>query len=135
MSALQKIVEEIEKSVECDLMYVEIWVNHKVARNTIVNSGATHNFMTETKAKRLNIFWHWDVGKIKIVNSTALPVLGVAKRTPIKLGIWMGQTDFVTVKMDDFDIVLRMDFLLEQKVIPIPLAKSLVITGPNPTII
>jgi len=37
--------------------------------------------------------------------------------------------------MDDFDIVLRMDFLLEYKVIPMPLAKGLVKIGSDPTII
>ena len=72
---------------------------------------------------------------MKIINLTALPVLGVAKRTPIKLGTWIGQTDFAIVKMDEFDIVLRTNFLLEHKVIPMPLAKSLVITGSNPIII
>lgn len=37
--------------------------------------------------------------------------------------------------MDDFEIVLRMDFLLEYKVIPMPPAKGLVIIGSDPTII
>lgn len=37
--------------------------------------------------------------------------------------------------MDDFDEVLGMKFLLEHKVIPIPLAKCLVITRCMPTIV
>ena len=37
--------------------------------------------------------------------------------------------------MDDFDVVLGMEFLLEHKVIPMPLAKCLVITDHNPTVI
>ncbi|XP_022975729.1 uncharacterized protein LOC111475919, partial [Cucurbita maxima] len=37
--------------------------------------------------------------------------------------------------MDDFDVVLGMEFLLEHKVIPMPLAKCLVITDRNPTVI
>ena len=36
--------------------------------------------------------------------------------------------------MDDFDIVLGINFLLEHKVIPMPLAQSLVIIGSKPTI-
>lgn len=32
-----------------------------------------------------------------------------------KLGSWSGQTDFLVVKMDDFDVVLGMEFLLEHK--------------------
>ena len=70
LSTLQKTVEETEEPMEHDLMYVEIWVNHKAARSTIVDSGATHNFMTETEAKHLNILWHQDTGKMKAVNST-----------------------------------------------------------------
>ena len=128
-------MEEIEKPVECGLMYVEIWVNHKAAKNTIVDSKATHNFMTETEAKRLNILWHRDVGKMKAVNLAAVPVLGVAKRTPIKLGTWTGQTNFVIVKMDDFDIVLGMDFLLEHIVIPMRLAKKFSNNRVKPAII
>ena len=37
--------------------------------------------------------------------------------------------DFVIVKMDDFDVVLGMEFLLEHMVIPISLANCLVVTG------
>ena len=43
--------------------------------------------------------------------------------------------DLVVVCMDNFDMVLGMDFLLEHKVIPMPLAKCLVITDHNPTVI
>ena len=62
-------------------------------------------------------------------------MVGVSKRVPFKLGAWTGELDLVVVRMDDFDVVLRMDFLLEHKVIPMPLAKCLVITKRNPTII
>ena len=37
--------------------------------------------------------------------------------------------------MNEFDIMLGMDFLLEHKVIHMPLAKWLVLTGSNPIII
>ena len=131
----KKRVEETTELMDCSFMYVEVWVNHRVTRNTTVDSKATHNSMTETKAKWLNILWHQDAGKMKIINLTSLPVLGVAKRTPIKLGTWIGQTDFAIVKMDEFDIVLRTNFQLKHRVIPMPLAKSLVITGSNPIII
>lgn len=59
----------------------------------------------------------------------------IAKRTPIKIGTWTRQTNFVIVKMDEFDIVLRKSFLLEHKVIPMSLKKFLVVTGSNSTII
>ena len=91
--------------------------------------------MTETRVKRFNILWHQDTGNMKAVNLTTLPVLGVAKRTLIKLRTWTKRIDFAIVKIDDFDIVLEMDFLLKHKVIPMPLAKCLIVTRSNPTII
>lgn len=48
---LQSIVEEMEELVELNLLYVLVWVNHRVAKNTIVDLGATRKFMTETKIK------------------------------------------------------------------------------------
>ena len=116
-------------------MYVEVWVNHTAAMNTIVDSKATHRFMTETDAKCLNILWHRNIRKMKFINWVILSVLGVVKRSPIKLGTWTGQTDFLIVEMDDFNIVLGMDFRLEYKVILMPLIKCLVVTESNPKII
>ncbi|TYJ98402.1 uncharacterized protein E5676_scaffold232G001530 [Cucumis melo var. makuwa] len=41
----------------------------------------------------------------------------------------------VVVKMDDFDVVLGMEFLFEHQVIPMPSARCLVIIGSFPTIV
>ena len=72
---------------------------------------------------------------MKAVNLTSLLVLVIAKRTSIKLETWTGQTNFVIVKIDDFNIVLGIDFLLEHKVIHMPLVKCLVVIRSNETII
>ncbi|KAA0045373.1 uncharacterized protein E6C27_scaffold316G001600 [Cucumis melo var. makuwa] len=53
----------------------------------------------------------------------------------IRLGGWSGLIDFMVVKMDDFDVVLGMEFLLEHQVIPMPLAKCLVINGSAPSVV
>ena len=46
LSALQKKAREQREPIKKGLMYVEAWMNHKLAKNTMVDSGATHNFMT-----------------------------------------------------------------------------------------
>ncbi|KAL4011218.1 hypothetical protein IC575_028270 [Cucumis melo] len=69
------------------------------------------------------------------MNFAALPIIGLVKRTMIRLGGWSSLVDFVVVKMDDFDVVLGMKFLLEHPVIPMPLAKCLVITGFAPSVV
>ena len=63
------------------------------------------------------------------MNFVTLPIVELLKQTMMKLEGWKGPVDIVVVKMDDFDVVLRMKFLLEHQVIPMPSAKCLVITG------
>ncbi|TYK30024.1 hypothetical protein E5676_scaffold587G00340 [Cucumis melo var. makuwa] len=72
---------------------------------------------------------------MKVVNFVAPLIVGLVKQSMVKLGGWRGLVDFVVVKMDDFDVVLGMKFLLERHVIPIPSAKCLVIIESFPTIV
>ncbi|KAA0062527.1 uncharacterized protein E6C27_scaffold43900G00020 [Cucumis melo var. makuwa] len=58
----------------------------------------------EAEAKGLSLRWEKDTGKMKAVNSAALPIVGLVKRRMRKLGGWSGPVDFVVVKMDDFDV-------------------------------
>ena len=73
--------------------------------------------------------------KKKVVNSNALPIVEVSKRVHLKLGARSGELNLVVVRMDDFDVVLETNFLIEHKVIVMPLAKCLVIIDHNPTVI
>ncbi|TYK07555.1 RNA-directed DNA polymerase-like protein [Cucumis melo var. makuwa] len=52
---------------------------------------------------------------MKAMNSVALSIIGLVKRKVIKLEGWKGPADFVVVKMDDFDVVLGMEFLLKHQ--------------------
>ena len=100
-----------------------------------MDSGATHNFIAEVEARRLNLCWEKDAGKMKVVNSARLPITRLIKRTTMRMGEWSGLIDLMVAKMDDFDVVLGMEFLLEHQVIPMPLAKCLVITRTTPTVV
>ncbi|TYK09503.1 uncharacterized protein E5676_scaffold499G001070 [Cucumis melo var. makuwa] len=135
LSSLQKKSGERNVPIKRSLLYVDTWINQKQTKSTMVDSGATHNFITEAEARRLRLRWEKDSGRMKVVNSVALPVVGLVKQTVIRLGGWKGPVDFVVVKMDDFDVVLGMEFLLEYQVIPMPSAKCLVITGSFPTVV
>ena len=47
----------------------------------------------------------------------------------MKLGMWERTTDLIIVPMDDFDVVLGMEFLLKKSAIPIPVTGSLLTVG------
>ena len=104
-------------------MFVDATINSQPSKSTLIDSGATHNFIADQEAQRLGLSIGKDLGKMKAVNSEALPIVRVSKGVPFKIGDWTGELDLVVVRMDDFDVVLGMEFLLEHKVIPMPLAK------------
>ena len=43
------------------------------------------------------------------------------------IGSWEGRVDFTVALMDDFKMVLEMDFLQKVKVVPLPFLRSMVI--------
>lgn len=92
--------------VKRGLMYIDAWVNQRGAKNTTIDYVAIHNFMTEAKARGLNLYWKKDARKMKVVNSATVPIREVVKRIILKLGTWNNHVNFVIVKMDDFEITL-----------------------------
>ncbi|TYK14141.1 RNA-directed DNA polymerase-like protein [Cucumis melo var. makuwa] len=50
----------------------------------MIDSGATHNFITEAEARRLRLRWEKDSGRMKAMNSVALPLVKLVKQTVIR---------------------------------------------------
>ena len=123
LSALQRKVNPKEIIVK-GLMFVDATINSRPSKSTLIDSGASHNFIADPEARRFGLAIEKNPRKMKVVNSEALPIVGVSKRVPFKLGTWTQEMDLVVVRMDDFNVVLGM-----------PLAKCLVITDHNPTVI
>ena len=96
-------------------MFIDATINSRSSKSTLIDSGATHNFIADQEARRLGLTIEKDPEKIKVVNSDALLIVGVSKRVPFILGTWTGEMDLVMVRMDNFDVVLGMDFLLDTK--------------------
>nr|GEW43303.1 hypothetical protein [Tanacetum cinerariifolium] len=66
-------------------------------------------------------------GIIKAVNSLAKIIYGVAKDVRAKIGEWEGTIDLAVVPIDDFKVVLRLEFLDRVRAFPMPFANSLCI--------
>ncbi|RVX03349.1 hypothetical protein CK203_019916 [Vitis vinifera] len=108
------------------LMYVEALVNGK-ATKALVDTGATHNFVSEDEARRLELQASKEGGWLKAVNSAAKPSHGVARGVTMHIGSWEGRVDFTVAPMDDFKMVLGMDFLQKVKAVPLPFLRSMAI--------
>ncbi|XP_060172138.1 uncharacterized protein LOC132603213 [Lycium barbarum] len=89
--------------------YVDLTINNKPAR-ALVDTGATHNFVTEAAAKRLELKLAPINALVKTVNAKPENARGVVSGVSVKLGDWKGMTNFTATTMDIFDIVLGQEF-------------------------
>ncbi|KAK2982071.1 hypothetical protein RJ640_003196 [Escallonia rubra] len=92
------------------LLYMEAKLNGKLA-HVLVDTGATHNFITMGEAERLGLNVVDGGGWLKTVNAEAKPLQGTVRRVEMCLGKWKGFVNFSVARMDDFKVVLGLDFL------------------------
>ncbi|KAK3030120.1 hypothetical protein RJ639_038869 [Escallonia herrerae] len=116
------------------LMYVDIKVNGKAIRG-MVDIGATHNYISSTEVERLGLTLEKWCGRVKAINSAAQPVAGIARSVLIKIGPYEGRTNFSVVIMDDFKLILGLEFLRDTKTTVMPCTNSLAMLGSKPCVI
>lgn len=117
---------EVPKSEKKGRLYVLARVGEQDVR-ALVNTGATHNFLELNKAEQLGIRYDKGQGWLKAVNSEPKATYGVARGVRVCLGQWSGRLDFSVVPLDDYPIVLGMEFLDKVKAVPIPFADTMCI--------
>ncbi|GFZ19485.1 hypothetical protein Acr_28g0001900 [Actinidia rufa] len=126
-AAAQVKVKETPKSkAGKGLMYMDVHLNG-IPTKAMLDTGASHNFITMDEAKRLGLSMTKGQGWLKAVNSTAKPLLGAAQGVEIHIGPWSGRIDLTVAPMDDFKVVLGMDLLGKVKAVPLPFLRSLAI--------
>ncbi|KAF2282409.1 hypothetical protein GH714_043986 [Hevea brasiliensis] len=126
LSAL-KVQEKGTMSVEKGRPFVQIQVGGQKLR-ALLDTGASHNFLTVEEAKRLGIPYEKEMGWLKAVNSTPNLIHGVARDTKVRIGDWRGTLDFFIVSMDDSPCILGVEFVDRAKAIPMLFANSMCIT-------
>ena len=57
---------------------------------------------------------------MKAVNSEAKPIAGLAKDVTLRLGQWSGLCNFMVVPLDDFEVIMGIDFFVKAKVTIMP---------------
>ncbi|GJW21770.1 ATP-binding cassette subfamily C member 8 [Tanacetum coccineum] len=75
------------------------------------------------------------INGVKAVNLKANPIHGVAKDVRAKIGEWEGTIDLSVVLMDDFKVVLGLEFLDKVRAFPMLFANSLCILDGGKTCI
>lgn len=95
-------------------MHVHVVVNGLQVKD-VVDSGVTHNFMATKKASKLGLKLEDDTNQIKTVNSKAQKIHGVSKNVLMQVGDQNGTCSLLCVPLDDFNLILGIDFVLKAK--------------------
>ena len=85
-----------------------------------MDSKATHNFVATSEALRLGLKLVDDDSWIKAVNSKAQRIQGIDKDVLLQVGEWKGKCNLLCVPLDDFNMILGIDFFLKFKATLIP---------------
>ncbi|XP_039017075.1 uncharacterized protein LOC120147894 [Hibiscus syriacus] len=127
-------LSNLRKVPERGLMFVDISTNGKISK-ALVDTGATDTLISPEKAKRYELIITNEVGQMKAVNPAASTICGGVKRVSIKLGSWEGSVDFTVSYMDDFDVILVLNFMMAAQVLPIPASSCLMFMGEQPCVV
>ena len=100
-------------------MHVQVLLNG-IRVKAMVDSGATHNFVATSEASRLDLKLVDDDSRIKVVNSKAQKIQGITKDVLLQVGEWKGKINLLCVPLDDFNLILGIDFFLKSKAALIP---------------
>ena len=94
----------------CSLVYVPCLVNGRMV-SALVDTGSTHNFVSNRVALELGLKTRINTGKVKAVNSQVKQIEGIARDVPISLGEYEGRVDLTVIELDDFDLILGISFM------------------------
>ncbi|KAL0395099.1 UNVERIFIED_CONTAM: hypothetical protein Slati_4476100 [Sesamum latifolium] len=116
------------------LMFVDVKIHGKSIR-AMIDTGATHNYLASVEVERLGLVLEKGVGRVKAINSAAQPIAGVAKSVLIKVGPFEGKTDLSVVVIDDFKLIIGLEFLRDTHTAVLPHVDSLMMMGTKPCVI
>lgn len=106
------------KPLHGGLMHVEALINeHEVC--AMLDTGATHNFLSLNEARRLGVKVMGSASRVKAVNSAVASVHGMVE-VCLKIGTWEGKCKMMIVDLDDFAVILGVDFFCNAKVTLMP---------------
>ncbi|XP_070057602.1 uncharacterized protein [Nicotiana tomentosiformis] len=126
----QKVDERPPTIQERTLMFVEMRVNGRPIR-PMIDTGATHNYLASTQVQRLGLVVQKSRGRVKAINSPPQPVGRIAKEVPMKLGPYKGRINLRITIIDDFELIVGLEFLRQTNTIPVPYANMLLMMGYN----
>ncbi|XP_062075806.1 uncharacterized protein LOC133779926 [Humulus lupulus] len=107
------------------LLYVKAFFNGKEVK-AMVDSGATNNFVAHREVERLDLEIFQSTTKLKAMNSKVKSIQGAAT-IKLKAGTWESECNLMVVPLDDFDLILGIEFLSAAKAMLAPHLRGMMI--------
>ncbi|KAG6478500.1 hypothetical protein ZIOFF_061943 [Zingiber officinale] len=101
------------------LLHVSVMLNRKSAY-AMVDTGATHTFVSAKLVQEYGLSIRKCPKYIKSVNAKAQAIVGMAYNVPLTVGTQVGKANMMVIPLEDFQIILGMDFLRKTKTVPMP---------------
>ncbi|KAK3041940.1 hypothetical protein RJ639_002248 [Escallonia herrerae] len=111
---VQKLKEEAANEKKGKKRWGLLYAMEDVAGKTqeaLVDTGATHNFMSPRVAEWLGLKPTKDRSWFTAVNAEERPMKGVIKSINMRTGGWTWKADFNIIDMDELGVVLKIDFM------------------------
>ncbi|GAV90005.1 gag-asp_proteas domain-containing protein, partial [Cephalotus follicularis] len=130
LQILSTIREVTQTAPFLGFLYVKVVLN-SMEIYAMIDTGASHNFVNERIVGKMGLKVDKHTSKIKVVNTVARPVQGMARDVFVEIGTWRGQLNLMIVPLDDFDVIFGIDFLTRNKVVPMLHLKGLMFIDDN----
>ena len=111
-----------------DLMYIQTSVNEQPI-NVMLDSGVTHIFVSNQLVKDLGLRLSSNRNFMKAINPKAQKIVSMSYDVLIMLDQWRGNQDVLVVNLDDYDIILSLDFLRKAKIVLMPYLNGVIIAS------
>ncbi len=81
--------------------------------------GASHNFVTQNNAKRMELQLEELKAPIKVhfADGVSHPITSQARDLPLQLGNWRGKVDLLVSTLGGMEYILGMDFITHNNVL------------------
>ncbi|KAK3040186.1 hypothetical protein RJ639_028436 [Escallonia herrerae] len=110
------------------LLYTTVDVAGKT-QEALMNTGATHNFMSPRVAEWLGLKLTKDRSWFTALNVKERPTKGVVKNVDLRIGRWTGKADFNIIDMDKLRVMLGMDFMEKLSAMLNPYCRVMLMAG------
>lgn len=106
------------------LLFVEM-TRGKDTMRPMVNANVYHNFIFIEEALRLGVKVNVGGDSIKVVKSTTQPIYNTFQEVKNTMGTWYVEMDSLIILMDNYRVILEVDFLDQIKTFSMLFANNL----------